>query len=173
MPAPSELLSTYQHMTDGQLLQVANDGGLVPEAELVLAEELRRRNLKPSDLPLYKESPKDRLQAETQQKSFRGTGLRFYGRKFQNEADKRANIQVRTKWFAFAYIPLIPLASYRFQCSGDPDKWFQWNPRRHPLGRIPLDWNQALMTWTKAAACIAGTIAFTALCIWFQTSQTQ
>jgi len=77
MAEPFELLSTYQHMTDGQLLQVANQGGLLPDAELILTQELRRRNLKASDLPLYTESLDDRLRAETQEKSFRGTGLRF------------------------------------------------------------------------------------------------
>ena len=168
MPTPSELLSTYQHMTDGQLLEIANEGGFRPEAELALAEELHRRKLKLSDLPLYKETLDDRLQAETKQKSFRGTGLRFYGRKFLNEADKQANIQIKTKWFAFSYIPLIPLASYRFQCSGSPDKWFQWSRQRRPLGRVPLNWNQAVMTWLKAIACIVGTIAFIALRIWHQ-----
>jgi len=90
------------------------------------------------------------------------------GHKFLNEADKEAHIQIRTKWFTFNYIPLIPLASYRFQCSGDPAKWFQWNRQRRPLGRVPLDWNQALTTWLKTIACIVGAIAFTALCIWSQ-----
>jgi hypothetical protein len=171
MHTPSELLSTYQYMTDGQLLQVANEGGLVPEAELVLAEELHRRNLKKSDLPQHKQSPRERLENESHERwsplvRYHSLGFGFYGRKYLNESDRQENIQVRTKFFVFT-IPMIPIASYRFKCTGDPNKWIQWNTQYRVLNRVPLNWDQVFLTWAKTVAWIIGAFAAAALYIWF------
>jgi len=148
MATPSELLSTYQHMTDGQLLQVANEGGLIPEAQLALAEELHRRNIKKTDVALHKEKRQETLEKEATERWFPfgySLGYAFYGRKYLNEDDRRQNIHVRTKFFVFT-IPLIPIASYRFKCSGSPSKWFQWNTQYRVLNRVPLNWDQVFLT---------------------------
>lgn len=175
MPAPSELLATYQHMTDGQLLQVANEGGLVPEAELIIAEELHRRNLKKSDLPKYRPSARERLESESHERWFplvryHSLGFGFYGRKYLNENDRKENIQVRTKFFVFT-IPLVPIASYRFKCSGDSNKRFQWNTQYRVLNRVPLNWDQVFLTWAKTAAWIIALFAVTLLCVWFSVNR--
>ena len=171
MPTSTEFLNTYQHMTDSQLLQVANEGGLVPEAQLALTEELHRRSLKKSDLPRHKQSPRERLEGESQERWFplvryHSLGFGFYGRKYLNEADRHENIKVRTKFFVFT-LPLIPVASYRCKCTGDLNKWFQWNAQYHVLNRVPLNWDQVFLTWMKTAGWIIGIFGAVALYIWF------
>jgi hypothetical protein len=52
MNSYADFASAYRHMSDDQLLLVANEGGLVEEANRALSEELKRRDLKPSDLYL-------------------------------------------------------------------------------------------------------------------------
>jgi hypothetical protein len=167
MESPSQLASTYQHMSEGTLLEIANEGGLTPEAKQAIAEELHRRKLKASDLPSHKQTAKEQLEEETQERWFplfryRSLGFGLYGRSYLNEADKESNIQVRTKFFVFV-IPLVPIASYRFQCTGEPGKWFQWNADQLALNRVPLVWTQVFMTWLKTLLWIGGTIAAIAL----------
>ena len=174
MHTPSEFLTTYQHMTDAQLLQVANEGGLVPEAQLALTEELHRRNLKKSDLAQHRPSARKRLESESRELWFplvryHSLGFGFYGRKYLNEHDRKEHIQVRTKFFVFT-IPLIPIASYRFKCTGDPNKWFQWNTQYRVLNHVPLNWDQVFLTWAKTAAWIIGMFAAVALYVWSKVS---
>jgi hypothetical protein len=158
-----DFLDTYKHMSDGQLLQVANEGGLIEEAQQALAQELHRRSLKLSDLPHHKESPQEALQNEARERWFpllRRFGFGLYDRNYLDESDRLHNIQLRTKFFVFG-IPLIPIASYRFRCKGDPHKWFQDDSDQHVLSRVPLAWTQVFMTWTKTVlwgAAIIGSI---------------
>ncbi|MDP9050107.1 MAG: hypothetical protein M3O31_05190 [Acidobacteriota bacterium] len=163
MESPTQFASTYQHMSDGELVQIANEGGLLPEAKQALAEELRRRKLKVADLLHLKEPHRTSLEKETTERWFPMTwghtlGFGLYGGKYLNERDREDNIQVQTKFFVFG-IPLVPVASYRFKCSGSADKWLQWNPSQKPLNRVRLDWSQVFMTWFQTALWIVGTIA--------------
>jgi hypothetical protein len=67
----SDFATQYQQMPDGQLLLLANEGGLVDEAHQALTEELRKRNLKKQDLVQHeKKSPHERLQEAAQEKEF-------------------------------------------------------------------------------------------------------
>jgi hypothetical protein len=145
---------TYEGMSDGQLLQIANEGGLVDEAKGPLAEELRRRNLKPSDLPRHKESQRTRLRREASERTItsRGgpTGLAFFGRHYLTPADKEANIQLRTKWIAFSGLPLVPLASYRFKCKQHGWRFWHWTDQV-VIDRVRLNWDQVFLTWLKAS----------------------
>ncbi len=94
-------------------------------------------------------------------------GFALYGRSYLNEADREANIQVRTKFFVFA-LPLIPIASYRFKCTGEPGKWFQWDTDQQPLNRVPVFWKQVFMTWLGTLLWIGGTIVAVALYEWLR-----
>jgi len=163
----SQLAATYRHMSEGELLQISNEGGLLPEARQALAEEMQRRKLKASDFPHPKETAKRKLNEETRERWFplaRGHSLGFglYGRSYLNEGDRAANIQVRTKFFVFA-VPLIPIASYRFKCTGEASKWFQWDTDQQPLNRIPLVWTQVFTTWLKTLLWIVGAVVAVAL----------
>jgi hypothetical protein len=164
METQSQLAATYENMSDGELLQISNEGGLMPEAKQALAGELHRRKLKASDLPQHKHKAKDQFKEETQERWFpfaryHSLGFGLYGRSYLSDADKEANIQTRTKFFVFA-IPLVPIASYRFKYPGAPKRWGWWNDSdAHALGRIPIVWSQVFMTWLKAVLWIGGTLA--------------
>jgi hypothetical protein len=154
MPTQADFAATYQNMSDGQLLETANQGGLIPEAHQALTQELHRRNLKPSDLPRHKESPRERLQGETREKWYASrtgpTGLVFFGRRYLAPADREANIQLRTKWISLGGLPIFPLASYRFKCKQQGWRFLRWTDQT-VLNRVPLNWDQAFSTWLKAS----------------------
>ena len=161
---------TYASMLDGQLLQAANEGGLVDEAKQALAEELRRRGLKKSDLIHHKESPRARLRKEAAEREFSlsgygGTGVLFFGRHYLNPMDKEANIQLRTKWIALCWLPLIPLASYRFKCKRQGWKFCYWTDQL-VLNQVPFNWDQVLLTWLKATPVYLSILAL--LCMWLK-----
>lgn len=150
-------------MTDGELLQTLSEGGLVPEAKQILSEEIHRRNLSPSDPPNHQPSEKEQLRHEAQERWFPlartgSLGFSLYGRNYLTPEDQEENIQVRTKFFVFAYIPLIPIASYRFKYRGRAG-WFQWDTVERPLNRVPIVWTQVLMTWLKTFLWICGTVS--------------
>jgi hypothetical protein len=158
MPDTIELTKYYETLTDDALLNLASEGGFTEEAQQVLAKELRRRNLANGDLKrCVARNERLKLREEAKEKGFRGRGpgLLFFGRRFLNEADKEANIQVRTKFFALGGIPLIPIASYRFQCTGDQGRWLNfYDGNQRIINRVPLNWTQVFLTWIKTAVII-------------------
>jgi hypothetical protein len=137
----SALAKHYETLTDAELLRLRSEGGLTDEAKPVLANEIRRRNLKETVLNRHKVYKRILLREEAKEKGFggRGPSLLFFGRHFLNQADKEANIQIRTKWFTWGKIPLIPLASYRFKCTGNPNKWLHWDTEQRVINRVPLN----------------------------------
>jgi len=158
MPDTSELARYYESLTDGELLILNSEGGFTEDAAHVLGQELKRRNLAAGDLTKYLVPARIRLREEAQEKGFRarGPGLLFFGRRYLNESDRKANIQVRTKWFALGGMPIIPIASYRFKCSGEQGKsalrdWLSNDPEQRVIQRVPLNWNQVFLTWMKTA----------------------
>ena len=157
MPDPNALAKYYEALTNAQLLNLKREGGFTEEAERVLADELRRRNLEAGDLKGYEaQSERIKLREETTEKNPRGRGLSllFFGRRYLNEEDRKANIQIRTKWFALGGIPLVPIASYRFQCTRDTRRWFSRNGTQRVINRVPLNWTQVLLTWLKMAVVL-------------------
>jgi len=164
MNANIDFATTYENMSDGQLLQTANEGGLVDEAKQALANELHRRNLKKSDLVHHKESPRVRLRRETTERElplsrYGGTGILFFGRRYLSQSDKDANIQLRTKWIALSWLPLIPLASYRFKCKRQGWKFFYWTDQV-VLNQVPLNWGQVFLTLVKASPVYIAILIF-------------
>lgn len=154
MPDTIALAKYYETLTDTALLNLANDGGFTKEAQQVLAKELGRRNLGAGDLKRYvAHGQRTNLREEAKEKGFRGRGpgLLFFGRRFLNDADKAANIQVRTKFFALGGIPLIPIASYRFKCTRHRGWWFTDDADQRVINRVPLNWTQVFLTWIKTA----------------------
>lgn len=169
MPDANALEKYYKTLTDQQLLNLKREGGFTDEAEQVLGNELRRRNLTPGDLERYiVESEHSKLHEEVKERGdgYRSIGLQFFGRNYINEADKEANIQLRTKWFTMSGIPLIPIASYRFKCTGSPGKLFTANTQQEVLNRVPLNWTQVCMTWVKTATILVGAVLLIAGIYW-------
>ena len=94
-------------------------------------------------------------------------GLQFFGRNYINEADRDANIQLRTKWFPLSGIPLVPIASYRLKCTGSPGTWFMANTQQRVINRVPLNWTQVCITWIKTATIFVGSVLIILGIYWF------
>lgn len=157
MPDPDALAKYYETLNDSQLLNLKSEGGFTEEAERLLADELRRRNLDAGDLKRYEaQGERIKLREETTEKGSRGRGpgLLFFGKHYLNEEDRKANIQVRTKWFALGGMPIVPIASYRFHCSGDAPKWSSRDAKQRVIDRVPLNWTQVFVTWFKMAVVL-------------------
>ena len=95
MQSAADFAKTYKMMSDGKLLQTANEGSLVDEAELALEEELMRRNLKRCDFSQYCESPHERLQREMKERQ-------DYLRSNPAEAKPKSTIAILIETFPFA-----------------------------------------------------------------------
>lgn len=146
MPDATRLDEYYKTLTDQELLNLEREGGFTSEAEQVFRKELARRKLGPADLKHFVAvTRRIQLEEEVSEKGggYRGLGLQFFGGRYLNEADRRAEIQVRTKWFTISGIPFIPIASYRFHCVGSSAK--------SAIDRVSLDWASVLQTWIKTA----------------------
>jgi hypothetical protein len=138
--------------------------------KLATADELKRRNLRASDVKRCAVPERIKLREEAQEKGFAGRGpaLQFFGRRYLNESDKTANIQLRTKWFALGGIPIVPLASYRFKCTGTPSKWFGGDTEQRVINRVPLNWHQVFLTWAKTAIFILLVFLLAVGFFWYQ-----
>ena len=148
MLSQAELNEYYKSLSDDQLLNLVHEGGFTDEAKVVLENELARRKLSHSNVKKFIEDcERSKLDKEVIEKEvglgYGGLGLHFYGRNYLNVTDKEANIQLRTKWFTLIWIPLIPIASYRFQGSS-----------QRVIERVPLNWTQVLMIWSKTATIV-------------------
>ena len=171
MPDQSALAKYYESLTNAELLNLEREGGFTEVAERVFADELRRRKLDASDLKRYElQGARANLRKATTEKGGRtwGPGVLFFGGRYLDEDDRRANIQVRTKWFALGGIPLVPIASYRFKCSNDSSRRRSRDNKQRVIGRVPLDWTQVLLTWFETAIGLAFLILVLAGLIWYR-----
>jgi hypothetical protein len=176
MPDKSALENYYGTLTDQQLLQLRSEGGFTAEAERVLSIELAQRHLGSSDVSKHvAAAERSKLRDEVVERGggYRSLGLQFFGRSLLNEADKSANIEVRTKWFTISGIPVIPLASYRFKCAKESGGPFSTNTQRNVVSRVPLCWPQVFSTFAKTAAAIIGAgLLIVVLAEWWMTLST-
>lgn len=165
------LAKYYQTLTDPELMNLEREGGFTEEARRLLADELRRRNLGAGDLKRYElQGQRIKLHEETAEKGDRrrGTGLLFFGKRYRNKEDRQDNIQVRTKWFALCWIPLVPVASYRFKISGNVNRGSAEDGKQRVIDRVPLDLMQVSLTWLKTVAVVGSLVLLMAGMIWFQ-----
>ena len=166
MPDTNALDNYYKTLTDQELLNRGSQDGFTEEAEQVLRRELARRNLGSADIKRFiAASEHSKLRDEVTERGggYRSLGLQLFGKSYLNDTDKKANIQVRTKWFTMSGIPLIPIASYRFKCTGSPGK-------QKVLDRVPLDWAHVFLTWIKAAILLIGAVLLVVGFYWYLDS---
>jgi hypothetical protein len=71
MPDAGALEKYYETLTDAQLLNLRSEGGFTEQAEQVLADELKRRNLRASDVKRYAVPERIKLREEVQEKGIR------------------------------------------------------------------------------------------------------
>ena len=79
--------------------------------------------------------------------STNGIGRTFYGRA---EACSSCGSVIRTLWWAFIYLPVVPLGSYRYQKRGEGSGKTDFFSRR-----VALHWPQVLKTWLVGALAVA------------------
>jgi hypothetical protein len=77
------------------------------------------------------------------------------------DADREKGIIVVTRWIVFAFMPLVPIGSYRVKESVKGDA----NPQI--VGRVRLQWDQVLDGWKKAAIIILVSFGALVLFAWW------
>ena len=142
----------YRALSDEAITQLAIEGGLRPEADVALRGEMRKRSIGTKQVrSLRVEQKKAQLQARVGHNpyfSYRGIGLRLRGNKFLSEADKDKEIVVVTRWIVFAFMPLIPLGSYRVMESNDGDS------EPTIVGKVRLQWDQVCNGWMQTGSVV-------------------
>lgn len=155
----------YEEMSDVALTQLASEGGLRPEAEVALHAELHKRSIGSKEvqaLRVEQESTKLQMQAANNPySSYRGTGLKFRSDKFLTESDRKRGIIVATRWIVFAFMPLIPIGSYRIKRHDDDSR------KPEIISKVPLQWDQVWKGWGAAVLTALAFIAvFAGMIIW-------
>ena len=130
----------YAAMSDEEILHLAAEGGLRPEAEAAFAEQVAARNISAEAIEAERERQElAKLQAKVGSNpfwSYRGTGLKFRGKAFLSKEDEERGIWVQTRWFVMWWLCLVPLGSYRVRAAPG-------NPRGYEiLSREPLHLKQ-------------------------------
>jgi hypothetical protein len=142
----------YQALSDEAITQLASEGGLRPEADVALRAEMLRRSIGTRQVrSLRVKQKKAQLQARVGHNpyfNYRGIGLRLRGNKFLSEADKNKEIIVVTRWIVFAFMPFVPLGSYRVMESTDGDS----DPTI--VGKVRLQWDQVCSGWMQTGSVV-------------------
>ncbi|MEG9436882.1 hypothetical protein JAO29_11990 [Edaphobacter sp. HDX4] len=147
----------YQKMSDSELLRLAAEGGFITEADAALHAELALRHLSAKDVrAMQHEMLQGKLQSQVGSNPYnRGTGLRFRGSKSLSESGKSRTIGIATRWIEVAYMPLIPIGSYKVMCS-------KRDGSTKVVGKVDLQWDQVCNGWGRAllvASCYVALIA--------------
>ena len=159
MPDLNALAEYYRTLSDQGLLSLAGEDGFTDDAKQVLHQELARRGLSARDVKrTAAEDEHSNLREDAAERGggYRMPGLQLFGKGYLNEADRKAHIQVRTKWFTISGIPLVPIASYRFKCTAISGKSSLTETELTVINRVRLSWAQVFTTWSKVAGVIIG-----------------
>jgi hypothetical protein len=161
-----DFAAQYRALSDEAITQLAIEGGLRPESNVALQAEMRKRLIGTRQVrSLRDEQEKAQLQARVGHNpyfSYRGIGLRLRGHKFLSEADKDKEIIVVTRWIVFAFMPLIPLGSYRVMKLNDRDS----DPTI--VGKVRLQWDQVCNGWMQTGSVV---ILIGCAWLWFRWQQ--
>ena len=157
-----EHVAEYQHLTEDELLHVAEDREqLTDDARLALDAELSRRRLAPSDIDAYRT---EREAADKAEKLKRV--VRFYihrvglGKKFLGETKRHRDPSGlfehydTTLWFVILWFPIFPIATYTVR--RDLERWWGGVSASDEIALEyhPRNWEQILLTWVKAASVL-------------------
>jgi hypothetical protein len=147
-----EFRAMYAEMSHDEILQLAAEGGLRPEAEVVFSEQVRLRKISAADVDAERERlRRAKLQATVGRNPYwgrEGLGLRFRGRSFRSAEDEMHRISVRTRWVVFCWMSIVPLGSYRVkEAVGDKKKF-------EIVSKEPLEWGQVFEGWMLAGAVV-------------------
>ena len=113
----SDFAERYRDLTPEQLMQVAHEGGLQTEAAQALDREMANRGITNSQTEEYSHHvTRQQLQLRYREKNFsttRGIKVTFRNPRFLSGTDQADGIECRTRWLSIAWIPLVPLGSFR------------------------------------------------------------
>ncbi|HEY5330582.1 MAG TPA: hypothetical protein VIJ79_11905 [Acidobacteriaceae bacterium] len=133
----------YAAMSDEEILHLAAEGGLRPEAESAFAEQLAARNISAEAVEAERQRQEHaKLQAKVGSNPFspyRGTGLKFRGKAFLSKEDEARGIYVQTRWYVMWWLCLVPLGSYRVRAVADDPRGYEI------MSRERLHWRQVWM----------------------------
>ena len=119
----------YAAMPDEEILHLAAEGGLRPEAKAALTEQLALRNICAEEIEAERERQEHtKLQAKVGSNPFwpyRGTGLKFRGKAFLSEEDEARGIYVQTRWYVMWWLCLVPLGSYRVRVAAEDPRGYE------------------------------------------------
>jgi hypothetical protein len=142
----------YAAMSDEEILHLAAEGGLRPEAKSAFAEQLAMRNISAKAVEAERERQEHaKLQAKVGSNpfwSYRGTGLKFRGKAFLSKEDEERGIAIQTRWFVMWWLCLVPLGSYRVRALADDPRGYEI------MSRERLHWPQVGMGLGKTMLVI-------------------
>jgi hypothetical protein len=137
----------YAAMSDEEILHLAAEGELKPEAEAAFAEQLAGRSISAEAVEAERERQEHaKLQARVGSNPFvpyRGTGLKFRGKAFLSEEDEARGIYVQTRWYVMWWLCLVPLGSYRVRAAPGDRRGYEI------VSREPLHLKQVWMELMK------------------------
>jgi hypothetical protein len=162
-----EFGAMYAAMSDEEILHLAAEGGLRPEAEATFAEQLAGRNISAEAVEAERErQERAKLQARVGSNpfwSYRGTGLKFRGKEFLSKEDEERGIWVQTRWFVMWWLCVVPLGSYRVRAvAGDPRGY-------EIMSREPLHLKQVWMGLGKTVLVVVLVLCPLLLVGWWLT----
>src|ERR1700727_4085704 len=163
-----DFVGTYRAMNDTQLARVAAEGGLLPDAKLALIEELRRRGITADDINYARDAIASYMQEVGADRprwgsyfiSPWGIGTAFRGRMYASEWDRANGVQLRTKWFIFLWIPVVPLGSSRIRHVSHSSSIFRSSSMYDQISKEALNWKQIRRTWGITAIVFVASCAF-------------
>jgi hypothetical protein len=120
----------YQHLTEDELLHVADESEqLTDEARLALESELRRRNLSTSEVKAYNRQCADDNEADKLRRARRqvipnlGLGEKFLGKtNCRRDPSDLFELYESTLWFVVLWFPVYPFATYTVR--RDLERWW-------------------------------------------------
>jgi hypothetical protein len=162
-----DFAAQYQTLTDDEIAQLASEGGLRPEADIALKEEMHRRSIGAAEVRALRErQEKTNLQMAVGHNpyDYRGSGLQLRGDKFLDETDRHRGITTVTRWIVFCYMPIIPIGSYRVKRSVRDEK--------HPeiIGKVNLQWDQVFRGWMTTALIVLAFVCTLLILDWWRIS---
>jgi hypothetical protein len=156
------IMLRYQHLTEDELLHVADESEqLTDEARLALESELRRRNLSTSEVNAYKRQAADDNEADKLRRARRqviphlGLGKKFLGKtNCRRDPSDLFELYESTLWFVVLWFPVYPIATYTVR--RDLERWLGivFTSNEIALDRHPRNWAMILLTWVEASAFV-------------------
>jgi hypothetical protein len=91
--------------------------------------------------------------------TFNGIGTKYYGqRDFLEDGSF-----VTTEWFVLAYIPVIPLGSFRVTPTGKSSNLLVYRSNQYLVKRVPISWRQVKNVYNVYIVIIAVYIVIIAI----------